>query len=183
MAAAVTAPEWQHGAYRTQIIISHSVIVESKLRDEVSHPSCGAISSFIGVTRDNFKGRSVTHLEYTAYDSMAKKELQRICDEARRAADKSFLHAAQNGCKEEPALRHLAVAHRLGAVGIGAASVAVYASSAHRDASIWAVGFIMDELKARVPIWKKEFFVGEVGGVWKANAECGCGKRKQTEQG
>ena len=167
----------------TSITIVDNEIDELSLRNVVLHGSCGAISSFVGVTRDNFKGRPVTHLEYQAYESMAIKQLHRICAEARSEAEQRFQHPAHNSQLPEPALHGIAVAHRTGRVDIGHASVAIFVSSAHRDASLWAVSYIIDELKARVPIWKKEFFVGEEGGTWKANAECGCGRRKaQTAQ-
>jgi len=161
----------------TIITISADAIDEPLLRDSVLHGSCGAISSFVGVTRDNFKGRPVTHLEYEAYESMAIKQLHKICDEARSKAAQRFHHAAHGAAAPEAAVHGIAVAHRTGRVDIGQASVAIFVSSAHRDASLWAVAYISDELKARVPIWKKEFFVGDAGGTWKANAECGCGRR------
>lgn len=59
--------------------------------------------------------------------------------------------------------------HRLGPVDVGDASVIIAASSPHRRAALAAVAWAIDELKARVPIWKKELFVG--GGVWQENAE------------
>ena len=70
---------------------------------------------------------------------------------------------------------HVAVTHRLGEVPVGEVSVAVVVSAPHRGASLWAVQYIIDTLKARVPIWKREFFVGAPEGQWKSNAECGCG--------
>jgi len=168
----------QDTVFLTQILIDDGEIDEPALRRSVSHPSCGAISSFVGVTRDNFNGRPVTHLFYQAYESMAAKELHKICDEARALASDRFKHGVAASGAAEAAIQHIAAAHRTGRVDIGVASVAIFVSSAHRDASLWAVSYIIDELKARVPVWKQEFFVGEEGGTWKANAECGCGRRK-----
>ena len=66
-------------------------------------------------------------------------------------------------------LTKIAMAHRLGTVGVEGASVIICVSSAHRLASLEACHWAIDELKASVPIWKKEFF--EDGSVWKENAE------------
>ena len=55
--------------------------------------------------------------------------------------------------------------------------MAIVVSSPHRAASLWAVQHIIDTLKARVPVWKQEFFQGEAQGTWKSNAECGCSAR------
>ncbi len=177
-AAQKEQPESTADAPKTIIEIDCSPIDEVALRGKVAHPSCGAISSFVGVTRDNFKGRPVTHLFYQAYESMALKQLGLICAEARTEAAARFVHTNALTGTPEPAVQHIAVAHRTGRVDIGEASVAIYVSSSHRDASLWAVAFIIDELKARVPIWKQEFFLGEEQGTWKANAECGCARRK-----
>ena len=75
-----------------------------------------------------------------------------------------------------PALRHVALAHRLGVVPIGEASVEIAASSAHRRDALEAVAFAIDDLKARVPIWKKEVYAGDEAAVWKENAESRAGR-------
>ncbi|CAF4196092.1 unnamed protein product [Rotaria magnacalcarata] len=74
------------------------ILIEQLYRRVVS-PSCGAVSSFIGITRDNFEGRRVTRLSYEAYEPMALKELNRLCDDARR----KFVN-----------IEHIAISHRLG---------------------------------------------------------------------
>lgn len=119
----------------------------------VADPGAGAIASFVGVTRDTFGGRAVEHLEYEAYVPMALKKLLEL--------------AAAAAARWE--LKGIAVAHRTGAVGVGEASVVIAASSAHRREALEAVAWAIDELKASVPVWKKEFFEG--GEVWKENAE------------
>ncbi|CAL8471331.1 g10873 [Coccomyxa elongata] len=84
---------------------------------------------------------------------MAEKEMQEICRKAH--------HRWQ--------LKKMALAHRIGSVGIGEASVIIAVSSAHRREALEACHWAIDELKATVPIWKKELY--ENGEVWKENLE------------
>lgn len=126
-------------------------------------PDAGAVASFSGVTRCHFEGRTVRELQYEAYDAMAEAELRKLCSEVR-----SKWH-----------VKAIAVVHRTGTVPIGEPSVEIAISSEHRKDGLEAVAFFIDELKARVPIWKKEVYAedeGAPGGdsphaVWKANAE------------
>jgi len=113
-----------------------------ELYQRVVAPSCGAISSFIGITRDNFEGRRVSCLSYEAYEPMALQELNRLCDDARRKFSN---------------IEHIAICHRLGDVSISDISVAIYVSGPHRRDVLDAVSFLIEQLKANVPIWKKEF--------------------------
>ncbi|KAL6888648.1 hypothetical protein ACP4OV_009674 [Aristida adscensionis] len=121
--------------------------------DHVRDLSAGAIATFEGTTRDHFAGRRVVELRYEAYAAMARRRLAAILREARAA------HA----------LRRLAVAHRLGAVPAGEASVFVAASATHRADAMEACRYVIDEIKASVPIWKKEVY--DDGEVWKENRE------------
>jgi len=108
----------------------------------------GAVTSFIGVVRDNNLNRRVTHLEYEAYEPMAIKALAQICEEANR---------------EWPGIR-LAVHHRIGRLDVGEASIVIAAASAHRAAAFAACRYVIERVKQIVPIWKHEFFEG--GEVW-----------------
>ncbi len=114
----------------------------------VAHPEAGAIATFIGTTRNENEGRSVTTLEYEAYPEMATAEMRRIGDTARQRWP----------------IRAIAIAHRVGVVPIGEASVVIAVSSPHRAAAFEACRFAIDRLKEVVPIWKKEHFEG--GEVW-----------------
>lgn len=99
--------------------------------------------------------KKVLKLEYEAYTPMALKELQKLCDQVRQKWE----------------VLKIAVVHRIGEVPIGEASVIIVVSSAHRRESLEAVHWAIDELKATVPIWKKEFYEdGETS--WKKNSEC-----------
>ncbi|KAI8375883.1 Molybdopterin biosynthesis MoaE [Blakeslea trispora] len=124
----------------------------------VQDDSAGAISTFSGTTRDTFEGKRVIELEYEAYTPMAKKLLNALITEARESWD----------------LKHVAIYHRTGVVPVGKVSVIIATSSAHRADSLNAVSYLIDELKARCPIWKKEVY--EDGSVWKGSC-AGCEKR------
>ncbi|XP_060073588.1 molybdopterin synthase catalytic subunit-like [Ylistrum balloti] len=126
--------------------------VTSKL---VSSPACGAISVFIGTTRDNFGGKKVLRLEYEAYIPMAKKKMMEICHQIR---DKWDIHK-------------IAMVHRIGVVPVEEASIIIAVSSPHRKESLEAVSFAIDTVKAVVPIWKKEIY-GDESSAWKENKEC-----------
>ncbi|GFR47165.1 hypothetical protein Agub_g8858 [Astrephomene gubernaculifera] len=119
----------------------------------VADPGAGAISTFSGVTRNNFQGKAVIKLDYEAYVPMAVKKLQDIANE---------IQLKWKVCK-------VAIAHRVGTVLVSEPSVVIAVSSAHRRESLEAVAWAIDELKATVPIWKKEYF--EDGSTWKENEE------------
>ncbi|XP_029419319.1 molybdopterin synthase catalytic subunit isoform X2 [Nannospalax galili] len=112
--------------------------------DEISQlvisPLCGAVSLFIGTTRNNFEGKKVISLEYEAYVPMAENEIRKICSDIR----------------QKWPIKHIAVFHRLGLVPVSEASTIIAVSSPHRAASLEAVSFAIDSLKAKVPIWKKQ---------------------------
>lgn len=137
------------------IKITKDVISIEETSTLVGHPSAGAISMFIGTTKDTINGKKVVRLEYEAYVPMAEKELRKICQEIRNKWN----------------VVKTAVVHRIGLVPIGETSVVIAISSVSRIDSLEAVRFCIDTLKATVPIWKKEFYDnGE--SVWKENTEC-----------
>lgn len=118
------------------------------LVDFVGDPAAGAIATFIGTTRNHNEGRCIYSLEYEAYSGMAENEMRTIGEEAAQRWD----------------IKRIAVAHRIGHVPIGEASVVIAVSAAHRDEAFQACRYMIDELKKRVPIWKKEIYEG--GEVW-----------------
>ena len=115
---------------------------------QVARPDAGAIATFIGTTRDHARGRTVTHLEYDAYPEMAELEMERIAQKLKLVYD----------------IHEVAIAHRIGPVPIGEASVIIAVSSAHRGAAMDACRDAIDTLKQTVPVWKKEIFEG--GEEW-----------------
>lgn len=135
--------------------ISHEPLDVQRIVDAVAHASAGAISSFVGTTRDNFQGKRVVRLEYEGYEPMAASELRKICAQARATW---------------PGVVRVALVHRLGVVPVKEASVVVAVSSPHRRDAIEACAFAIDALKAAVPIWKSEQYEDD-DRVWKENAE------------
>lgn len=119
-----------------------SEIDPASLINEVSSPQHGAISLFVGTVREVNEGRSVSAIEYSAYKSMASAELERILDEAE----------AQFGVSA------LVVEHRIGLLGLGDVSIAIVAAHPHRAPALDCTRFVIEEIKKRVPIWKKEHY-------------------------
>lgn len=120
------------------------------LRARLADDHCGGYVAFEGWVRDHNEGRSVLRLEYEAYEMLALKEGQRIIQEAA-----SRWPVRASGC-----------VHRVGRLEIGEMAVWVGVSAAHRDEAFQAARYIIDEVKVRVPIWKKEFFTdGDSGWV------------------
>ncbi|MED6280571.1 hypothetical protein CHARACLAT_012090 [Characodon lateralis] len=109
--------------------------------DSVSSSSCGAVSVFIGTTReDQVDGRKVIGLEYEVYEPMAQSEFSKLCGDTRA---------------RWPSVLHICIHHRLGWVTVGEASVVMAISSPHRHDGQQAVQYCISQLKAHVPIWKK----------------------------
>ena len=117
-------------------------IAADQLLAAVADPAHGAATLFLGVVRDHNDGRGVDGIEYSAYESMAQRELGRIV----REAEAHF-----------PGVR-VALEHRVGVLAIGEASVGIAVSHAHRAPALDAQRFVIEELKRRVPIWKREHY-------------------------
>mmetsp|Transcript_18114 Transcript_18114/g.23375 ORF Transcript_18114/g.23375 Transcript_18114/m.23375 type:complete len:166 (+) Transcript_18114:68-565(+) len=128
-------------------------------------PSCGAVSTFVGITRDNFQGKKVTKLSYESYVPMAEKELRKLCTEA---------------TEKFPSVKRIAAVHILGDCPVGKASVILATASPHRREAINCCEYLIDELKARIPIWKLEVYEGDADSVWKENVEWHEGKRRRV---
>ncbi|XP_077593406.1 uncharacterized protein LOC144210561 isoform X2 [Stigmatopora nigra] len=123
----------------------------------VGSATCGAISLFVGTTReDHCEGGKVVGLEYEAYEAMVESELARLCRDVR---------------SRWPDVARIYVHHRLGWVKVGEASLVAAVSSPHRHDSQRALGHLVDGLKAKLPVWKKEVYDGREA-AWKENAEC-----------
>jgi molybdopterin/thiamine biosynthesis adenylyltransferase/molybdopterin synthase catalytic subunit/rhodanese-related sulfurtransferase len=120
------------------------------LSREMHDAACGGYAAFEGWVRDHNDGHAVTRLEYEAFAELAEKEGARIVAEA----------------VERFGVKRAACVHRVGSLGIGDVAVWVGVSAAHRDEAFRACRFIIDEVKHRVPIWKKEHYVnGDSGWV------------------
>jgi molybdopterin synthase catalytic subunit len=123
----------------------------------VSAPDIGGIDLFLGAVRNHNDGRAVTRLEYHAYVSMAEKEMQRIADEIAR---------------ELPGVR-LAALHRVGSLAVGDLAVVCAAGAQHRGEAFAACRALIDRIKHRVPIWKREH--GPDGPYWVGWEDARCG--------
>lgn len=106
----------------------------------VTRSSSGAVASFLGVVREQTRGRQVLYLEYEAYREMAIPKMREIADEIRRKWK----------------VDEIAMVHRIGHLKIGEASVAIAVSAPHRHQALAACAYAIDRLKETVPIWKKE---------------------------
>lgn len=110
---------------------------------EVGSVANGASILFVGTVRELNEGRAVSGIEYAAYESMAARELDSIVTEA----------ASRFGTDD------IVVEHRIGQLGLGEASVVIAVGHAHRAEAYDASRFVIEELKRRVPIWKREKYV------------------------
>jgi sulfur-carrier protein adenylyltransferase/sulfurtransferase len=129
---------------------SRTPINVESLRQELADPTCGGYTSFEGLVRNSNEGMSVRHLEYEAFEPLAVKEGEKIVAEA----IKRF------------GIARAACVHRIGDLGIGEMAVWVGASARHRDEAFRACRYIIDEVKHRVPVWKKEHYEnGDSGWV------------------
>lgn len=139
--------------------LTHSPIDPAILSASCVPPRAGALVTFEGRVRNHNDGRTVAALAYEAYEALALEEGTRILGEA---VDRFPVTAA-------------ACVHRLGQLGIGETAVWVGVSAAHRKAAFAACEYIIDEVKTRVPIWKKELYA-EGDAEWVNAAACACGK-------
>lgn len=112
------------------------------LRAELGDFACGGYAAFEGWVRDHNEGRRVTRLEYEAFAPLAVREGERIIAEAR----------------ERFGLRGALCVHRIGALALGDIAVWVGVSAPHRDEAFRGCRYIIDEIKHRLPIWKKEHY-------------------------
>ncbi|HHH11308.1 MAG TPA: molybdenum cofactor biosynthesis protein MoaE [Sorangium sp.] len=114
----------------------------------VQQASAGAVVTFVGVVRNHNDGKPIARLEYHAYESMAAQELQRVADEVET---------------ENPGVA-LACAHRIGALSVGDTAVVCVVSAPHRENAFDACRMLIDRVKERVPIFKREH--GPDGPYW-----------------
>lgn len=148
------APTEDEALSRGVFELSADPIDVAELQRRVGHPSCGAIVVFTGTTRETNRGQDVVRLDYEAFHAMAGPEMGRIFE------DCAASHGpASAGGDSRLALRMLCV-HRTGTVGVGEPSVVIAVASPHRDAAFLAARFLIDTLKERLPVWKKEVYEG-----------------------
>ncbi|KAF8327911.1 uncharacterized protein EI90DRAFT_2926973 [Cantharellus anzutake] len=150
--------------------------VVKSIIDSVKDNASGAIGVFIGTTRDNFQGKTVVRLEYQAYTLLAMKTLSSTADAACTA---SCLNIAESSVSEQnsvdPAYQHehnqpsnrqikCAIVHRLGDVPVGETSIVIAVSTPHRREAFEACEWLLEEVKKKAQIWKREWYAGTEGG-------------------
>ena len=123
--------------------IQSTALCPDELRKACLDKTSGGFTSFEGWVRNHHEGQAVKSLEYSCYEELALKEGERIISDA----------------LERFSIVHAKCAHRVGHLQIGDMAVYVAVSAAHRDAAFEACRYIIDQIKHRVPIWKKEHYV------------------------
>ncbi len=130
------------------ISIQSEPVDAGKILEENVSPGDGSDLLFCGRVRDNSRGKNVRFIDYQVYPEMAVKEMDRIACEA----------------IEKWSLNRCVVVHRYGRVMPGETSIIILVSSPHREESYAASRYIIDEIKKRVPVWKKEYY--DDGSEW-----------------
>jgi MoaE-MoaD fusion protein len=136
------------GGARLAVVVPDRAPSLDHVVEAVRAPTIGGIVAFIGLVRGDSQGHAVEKLEYEAYAAMAAKVFHEICDE---------IEARHSGTV-------LAIEHRVGALRVGEVAVALAAGAPHRAEAFTAARELIDELKKRAPIWKKE--TGPDGTEW-----------------
>lgn len=131
----------QQGRLRVAVVTER--IDTAKVFAEVESAAHGAVILFVGTVREVNDGKPVQGMDYTAYVAMAEREMAAIAAEAEERFSGSFV----------------VIVHRIGELAIGDASVAIATSHAHRDEAYGASRYVIEQLKTRVPIWKREHYV------------------------
>ena len=123
--------------------LTTSIIDVPALTRAVSSPERGAVALFLGTVRNSNEGREVNGIDYSAYDTMAVAEMNRIAGEA---------------IERFPGVA-VSLEHRVGTLAVGDLSVAIATAHAHRAPALDANRYVIEELKRRVPIWKREHYL------------------------
>lgn len=144
------------------IRVTDKKLTADEAAEAIASPAAGAINVFLGVVRDNNLGRDVDHLVYDAYPEMAEKVMRQVAVEA------------QGRFK----LEDVAILHRTGRLEIGETSLVVAVSCGHRADSFEAGHWLVNEIKKRVPVWKKEVWTD--GEEWIEGPES-LGAQQATE--
>jgi molybdopterin synthase catalytic subunit len=123
-------------------VVTDGPIVLAEHEDLVSRPAAGAVVGFVGMIRDHDHGRQVLRLEYSAHPSAPDVIAEVVAEVAAHSAG----------------VRAAAASHRIGALEIGEAALVVAVAADHRQAAFSACGALVDAIKARLPVWKRQFF-------------------------
>ncbi|HYJ81023.1 MAG TPA: molybdenum cofactor biosynthesis protein MoaE [Longimicrobiaceae bacterium] len=125
------------------VAVTAAPLDAARLLADAVAPDDGAAVLFWGVVRNENDGRAVSHLEYHAYAGMAERQMRLIAEEA----------VARFGTGD------IRVVHRVGSLAVGEASVAIVVAAPHRGEAYEASRYVIEELKRRVPVWKREGYL------------------------
>lgn len=129
--------------WHIKALVSTEALNVNDACDFVADPANGAIDMFIGVVRDNHQGQAVTGITYDVHETLAERELMNICREAQGIW---------------PETRYF-VSHYRGYLPVGGVSVLVAVSAPHREETFEACRYVIEEIKKRAPVWKKEHYI------------------------
>jgi molybdopterin converting factor subunit 1 len=144
----VLIPPVAGGEHARHVVLTGETLSLDRCVAAVSGPEIGGVCTFTGLVRRHSRGVTIERLDYEAYEGMAVKVMNELCAEI----------------EAEIAGLRLAVEHRVGTLAIGEAAVVIAAAAPHRAEAFAGCRALIDRLKERVPIWKKE--LGEDGAVW-----------------
>jgi MoaE-MoaD fusion protein len=153
------------GEGKDRLELVRAPIATAEIAALLKAPADGAQVVFEGIVRNHSGGRATMYLEYEAYDAMALAGMRAIVAEMRALYP----------------VDRVAMVHRLGRIEIGETAVLLIVSSAHRAAAFDACRYGIDELKRRVPIWKKEYFAD--GAVWAEGERASAEKLQSGKSG
>lgn len=134
-----------NGALVLRAAVTEQPILLTEHEDLVGHRAAGAIVGFVGMIRDHDHGRQVTRLEYSAHPSAQQVMADVLAEVAEQA----------------PGIRALAASHRIGALHIGDAALVAAVAADHRREAFEACALLVDTIKARLPVWKHQFFADD----------------------
>jgi molybdopterin synthase catalytic subunit len=164
-----TSVEAREEVGKSVCVLSYKSLEIDEIIKSVSDDGAGATALFIGTTRNSYQGKVVTRLEYQAYSKLAIKTMTDIIRTAHQSVTRSIHHPAP---ATVPSIISCAVHHRLGTVPVGEPSIVIAVSSPHRKEAFVACEQILEEVKQKVQIWKREYYEGEKEeeAEWKVNS-------------
>lgn len=147
-------PDYERGEF----LLSAEPLDPGALSQAVQHDSCGAVVTFTGLTRERNREQDVARLDYEAFEAMTGPEMQRIFEDCLVRYGPGSLSRPESGADPSGRTLRMLCAHRTGVVEVGQPSVVIAVASPHRDAAFQAARYLIDTLKQRLPVWKKEVY-------------------------
>ncbi len=144
-------------AYQTAMVDGFALldraIDDRRLKQALLNGSCGALATFEGWVRNHNNARVVTHLTYYGYEKLAINQGKKLIESAKQQFD----------------IEHAVAMHRIGALGIGDMAVWIGVTAHHRYPAFEACRWLLDAIKADIPVWKQEFYADSDESLWLSN--------------